>query len=38
VPAKIRPDAVEPETMIEMGAVSYVERGRQYRKELRRLD
>jgi carbonic anhydrase/acetyltransferase-like protein (isoleucine patch superfamily) len=38
VPAKIRPDAVEPETMIEMGAVSYVERSRQYRKELRRLD
>jgi carbonic anhydrase/acetyltransferase-like protein (isoleucine patch superfamily) len=38
VPAKIRPDAVDPETMIEMGAVSYVERGRQYRKELRRLD
>jgi carbonic anhydrase/acetyltransferase-like protein (isoleucine patch superfamily) len=38
VPAKIRPDAVEPETMIETGAVSYVERGRQYRKELRRLD
>jgi carbonic anhydrase/acetyltransferase-like protein (isoleucine patch superfamily) len=38
VPAKIRPDAVEPEAMIEMGAASYVERGRQYRKELRRLD
>jgi carbonic anhydrase/acetyltransferase-like protein (isoleucine patch superfamily) len=38
VPAKIRPDAVEPKSMIEMGAVSYVERGRQYRKELRRLD
>jgi carbonic anhydrase/acetyltransferase-like protein (isoleucine patch superfamily) len=38
VPAKIRPDAVEPKSMIEMGAASYVERGRQYRKELRRLD
>jgi carbonic anhydrase/acetyltransferase-like protein (isoleucine patch superfamily) len=38
IPAKIRPDAVEPRTMIEMGAESYVERGRRYRKELRRLD
>jgi carbonic anhydrase/acetyltransferase-like protein (isoleucine patch superfamily) len=38
VPAKIRLDAVEPRSMIEMGAASYVERGRQYRKELRRLD
>ena len=38
IPAKIRPDAVAPETMIEMGAASYVERRRQYRKELRRLD
>src|SRR5690606_3903101 len=38
IPAKIRPDAVDPATMIEPGAASYVERGRQYRKELRRLD
>jgi carbonic anhydrase/acetyltransferase-like protein (isoleucine patch superfamily) len=38
IPAKIKPDAVEPRTMIELGAASYVERGRQYRKELRRLD
>lgn len=38
IPAKIRPDAVDPEQMIRVGAVSYVERGRQYRKELRRLD
>lgn len=38
VPAKIRPDAVDPATMIDLGAASYVERGRQYRKELRRLD
>lgn len=38
IPAKIRPDAVDPRTMIEPGAASYVERGRQYRKELRRLD
>jgi carbonic anhydrase/acetyltransferase-like protein (isoleucine patch superfamily) len=38
VPAKIRLDAVDPATMIEIGAASYVERGRRYRKELRRLD
>lgn len=38
IPAKIRPDAVDPDTMIRMGMLSYVERGAQYRKQLRRLD
>jgi carbonic anhydrase/acetyltransferase-like protein (isoleucine patch superfamily) len=38
VPAKIRPDAVDPKTMIEMGAASYVERAKLYRDQLRRLD
>ena len=38
VPAKIRPDAVDPETMIRLGMLSYVERAAQYRAELRRLD
>jgi carbonic anhydrase/acetyltransferase-like protein (isoleucine patch superfamily) len=38
VPAKVKPDAVDPESEIQMAALSYVERGRQYRKELRRLD
>lgn len=38
IPAKIRPDAVDPDTMIRMGMLSYVERGAQYREQLRRLD
>jgi len=38
VPAKIRPDSVDPDIMIKLGAASYVERSAQYRKELRRLD
>ena len=38
VPARIRPDAVDPDLMIRMGMLSYVERGRQYRRHLRRLD
>jgi carbonic anhydrase/acetyltransferase-like protein (isoleucine patch superfamily) len=38
VPAKLRPDSVDPEVEIAMPARSYVERARQYRKELRRLD
>lgn len=38
VPAKIRPDAVDAETMIRPGMLSYVERGAHYRKHLRRLD
>jgi carbonic anhydrase/acetyltransferase-like protein (isoleucine patch superfamily) len=37
VPAKIRPDAVEPESMIRPGMLSYVERGAYYRANLRRL-
>jgi carbonic anhydrase/acetyltransferase-like protein (isoleucine patch superfamily) len=37
VPAKIRPDAVNPAT-IRMGMLSYVERGRLYRRQLRRID
>ena len=37
VPAKIRPDAVEPESMIWPGMLSYVERGAYYRANLRRL-
>ena len=38
VPARIRPDAVDPDLMIRVGMLSYVERGRQYRRHLRRLD
>jgi carbonic anhydrase/acetyltransferase-like protein (isoleucine patch superfamily) len=38
IPAKIRPDAVNPDVMIRPGMLSYVERGRQYRKQLRRID
>lgn len=38
VPAKIKPDAVDPDRMIKMGAASYVERAAQYRKDLRRID
>ncbi len=38
IPAKIRPDAVNPDTMIRMGMLSYVERGAYYREQLRRLD
>ncbi|HEX8802789.1 MAG TPA: gamma carbonic anhydrase family protein [Acidimicrobiales bacterium] len=38
VPARIRPDAVDPETMIALPARSYVERARQYREHLRRID
>ena len=38
VPAKVRPDAVHPEIMIDMGMLSYVERAKFYRQELRRLD
>lgn len=37
VPARIRPDCVLPE-MIRTGMVSYVERSRRYRTELRRID
>jgi len=38
VPARIKPDSVNPELEIDLPAQSYVERGRQYRKDLRRLD
>lgn len=38
VPAKLRPDSVVPQMMIDLGAQSYVERSKIYRKDLRRLD
>jgi len=38
VPAKLRPDSVVPQIMIDLGAQSYVERAKFYRKDLRRLD
>ncbi|HEY8544714.1 MAG TPA: gamma carbonic anhydrase family protein [Acidimicrobiales bacterium] len=38
VPAKLRPDAVDPEIMIDLGMLTYVERQKRYRQELRRLD
>ena len=38
VPAKLREDAVDPETMILENATSYVRNGERYRSELRRLD
>jgi len=37
VPAVIKPDRVTPE-MISLGMLSYVERGKRYARELRRLD
>jgi carbonic anhydrase/acetyltransferase-like protein (isoleucine patch superfamily) len=37
VPAKIRPDSVDPAS-IRVGMLSYVERGRHYRAQLRRID
>ena len=38
IPARIRPDAVDADTMIRTGMLSYLERGRRYRQGLRRLD
>jgi carbonic anhydrase/acetyltransferase-like protein (isoleucine patch superfamily) len=38
VPAKIKPDAVNPELHIQIGMEVYRERGRTYREQLRRLD
>jgi carbonic anhydrase/acetyltransferase-like protein (isoleucine patch superfamily) len=38
IPAKIKPDAVDPEVMIVQAKHSYVERAREYRKQLRRID
>ncbi len=37
IPAKVREDSADPE-MIAMGAQSYVDRVKRYRKELRRID
>jgi carbonic anhydrase/acetyltransferase-like protein (isoleucine patch superfamily) len=37
IPARIRPGSVDPE-MISTAVQSYVERGRRYREQLRRLD
>ncbi len=37
IPAKIRPDCVAPE-MISYGVAAYIERGRSYAKDLRRID
>lgn len=37
VPAKIRPDSVDPHLQIEMGMHVYRERGRTYREQLRRI-
>ena len=36
--AYVHPDAVEPESMIRLGMLSYVERSAHYRAQLRRLD
>jgi carbonic anhydrase/acetyltransferase-like protein (isoleucine patch superfamily) len=38
VPATIKPDSVRPEAQIAPGVHVYVERGRTYRAQLRRLD
>lgn len=38
VPARIRPDSVDPETMIRPGAASYAQKAALYRAQLRRLD
>lgn len=38
VPAKLRHDAVHAEMMIQMPAAHYVENGKRFAKELRRLD
>lgn len=38
VPAKIKPDAVDPQLHIAMGMQVYLERGRTYRAQLRRID
>jgi carbonic anhydrase/acetyltransferase-like protein (isoleucine patch superfamily) len=38
VPAKIRPDSVDPDWMIKIGAAHYVERAARYKSELRRID
>ena len=38
VPAKLRPDTVDYELMIALGAANYVHNGARYREELRRID
>lgn len=38
VPATIKPDRVDPARQIRMGMQMYIERGRTYRQQLRRLD
>ncbi|HVX16820.1 MAG TPA: gamma carbonic anhydrase family protein [Acidimicrobiales bacterium] len=38
VPAKLRPDSVQPEFMIRLAMESYVARAIRYRAELRRID
>lgn len=38
VPAKIKPDSVNPDLLIAPGMHVYLERGRTYRQQLRRLD
>lgn len=38
IPAKIRPDAVDPATAIAPGKDSYVRRAERYKRDLRRLD
>jgi carbonic anhydrase/acetyltransferase-like protein (isoleucine patch superfamily) len=38
VPAKVRPDSVQPEVMIDMGMLTYIDRQKRYRQELRRID
>ena len=38
VPAKLKLDAVDSETMIDSGAALYAWNGERYLKELRRLD
>lgn len=38
VPAKLRPDSVDPELMVGLAAKLYVERAATYRAKLRRLD
>jgi len=38
VPAKLRLDAVDPDSMIRLGMLSYVQRAQRYKAELRRID
>ena len=38
IPAKIKPDAVDPAVVIDLAKDSYVVRAREYREQLRRID